>query len=182
MLTPYCATLVTSQIDGPTVTSATTFTSVLPLQAKYAFPVQFFQFIGQQIRLRAAGRVTTTSTASNITFEVTAGTSIAGATTVVFTSGALTQVVSLTTVTWIVDLMLTVRALDTNSAAGLTFMGIGRLDSTLVSGGSQLPATSPVVGTAIDNTNVNYFDFGILTSVASTVTMICHQFQLDSMM
>jgi hypothetical protein len=178
LLTPYYATLISSQIDGPTLTTSASFQSMLPLQAKYTFPSQFFQFIGQMIRIRAAGRLTTVTTPGTLTFLVQV------ASTIVFTSGAMTLVASQTTVTFIADLTLTVRALDTNAAAGLTFMGIGRFDCVAVtnvvtSGGSIMPATSPVVGTAIDNSTTNLLDVGILSS-ASTSTLICHQYQMDA--
>ena len=180
MLTPYYATLMSSQIDGPTLTSSTSFQSMLPLQAKYTFPSQFFQFIGQMIHIRAAGRITTVTSPGTLTFEVVVGS------TVVFTSGAMTLVASQTTVTFIADVTLTVRALDTNAAAGLTFMGIGKFDcvaitNVVTSGGSVMPASAPVVGTAIDNSTTNLLDVGILSS-ATTSTLICHQYQLDSLL
>jgi hypothetical protein len=183
MLTPYYSTLMTSQIAGPTLTSSTSFQSMLPLQAKYAFPSQFFQFIGQQIRIRAAGTITTSTSPGTLTFEVTGGPSLP-VTTVVFTSGAMTLVASLTTVTFIADLTLTVRALDTNSASGLVFMGIGffqcvAITATVTSGGSIMPQTSPTTGTAIDNTVSNFLDVGILSSTTAT-TLICQQYQLDA--
>jgi hypothetical protein len=180
MLTPYYATLMTSQIAGPTLTSSTSFQSMLPLQAKYTFPSQFFQFIGQQIRVRAAGTITTSTSPGTLTFQVNIG----SANNPQFTSGTMTLVASLTTVTFIADVTMTVRALDSASAAACTVMGIGffqcvAITATVTSGGSIMPQTSPAVGGAFDNSATQLLDVGILSSTTAT-TLICQQYQLDA--
>lgn len=181
MLTPYAATLQTSQIDGPTATFTNgTFVSVLPLSCKYTFPAQFFQFIGQMIRVRAAGRMTTVTSPGTLTWQLNLGS--AGATSVA-ASQAFTLVASQTNITWIVDLTLTLRALDTASAAGANFMftgtyWAGALNATVF---NAIPATAPAVGGNFDNTIANLMDFGVVGSV-TTPTAVCHQFQVDALL
>lgn len=180
MLTPYSATLQTSQIDGPTVTFSTSFQSVLPLSCKYTFPAQFFQFIGQQLHIRAAGRMTTSTSPGTVTFQANLGSS---GTTSIAASQAFTLVASQTNITWIVDLWLTLRALDSASAAASNFMftgtyWAGALNATVF---NAIPATAPAVGGNFDNTIANLLDFGVIGSVA-TPTCVCHQFQVDAML
>jgi hypothetical protein len=179
MLTPYYATLMSSQIDGPSATLGAGIT-ILPKQAIYTFPAQFFQFIGQMIRIRAAGRITTAASAPGTAlFSVTNGT------TAIFSQATWTPTVSITNGTWILDLTLTVRALDTNAAAGLTFITTG----TFISAASPatapvllVPLTAPAVGSAWDNSATNVCDLWITWGTASTNTIICHQYQLDAVL
>jgi hypothetical protein len=178
MLTPYSATLIASQIDGPTVTFSASYQSVLPKSAQYTLPAQFFQFIGQAIHVRAAGRMTTSTSPGTVTFQLGMGSL---GTTSIAASQAFTLVASQTNITWIVDLWLTLRALDSASAAAANFMftgtyWAGALNATVF---NAIPATAPAVGGNFDNTIANLVDFGVIGSV-TTPTCVCHQFQLDA--
>lgn len=176
MLTPYYARLMSLQADGAAVTTNGADTSVLLGQAKYTFPAQFLQFIGQEFRIRAAGRVSTTTGSNTITFKV-----MLNATPIaVFNSGAVTLVASQTNQTWVLDIGLTVRAVGSGTSANL--MGIGTLQASvavLANGNVLLPATAPAVGTGFDSTAANLVDLTANWSATGN-SLTCHQFSLDA--
>ena len=118
MLTPYYARLQTSQVDGAAFT-ATAIGTILPAQAKFTLPANFLQFIGQDLRIRAAGRASTTTGTNTLTFSIVFGS------IVVFASGAVTLIASQTNQSWCFDATLTLRAVGGGTTAN--FMGIGNL-------------------------------------------------------
>ena len=174
MLTPYYARLQTLQADGAAVTTNGADTSMLLGQAKYTLPASFLQFIGQELRIRAAGRISTTTGPPTIQFKVLFG-AIA-----VFAPAAITTVASQTNQTWILDLTLTVRAVGSGTTANL--MGTGKFDASvavLANGGVLLPATAPAVGSGFDSTSTQIVDLTANWSVTGN-SLTCHQFSLDA--
>jgi hypothetical protein len=176
MLTPYYARLQTLQADGAAVTTNGADTSVLLGAAKYTLPASFLQFIGQDLRIRAAGRASTTTGSNTLTFKV-----LFNATPiVVFNGGAITLVASQTNQTWEVDITLTVRAIGSGTVANL--MGVGRFNAStalLAVTTQMLPATAPAVGTGFDSTAANLVDFTANWSATGN-SLTCHQFCLDA--
>ena len=173
MLTPYYARLQTSQVDGAAVTAAT-ITSMLPTQAKYTLPASFLQFIGQDLRVRAAGRLSTTTGTNTLTFSVVFG-SIA-----VFASGAVTLIASQTNQSWVFDVTMTLCAVGSGTSAN--FMGIGTLQASaavLANGNVVTPATAPAVGSGFDSTAVQTVDLQCTWSATGN-SLTCHQYALDA--
>jgi hypothetical protein len=176
MLTPYYARLQTLQADGAAVTTNGVDTSMLLGAAKYTLPASFLQFIGQDLYIRAAGRISTTTGTNTITFKV-----MFNATPIaVFNSGALTLVASQTNQTWMLMLNLTVRSIGSGTTA--TLMGIGTFEASvaLVANGSlMMPQTAPAVGTGFDSTAANLVDLTANWSATGN-SLTCHQFCLDA--
>lgn len=174
MLTPYYARLQTLQADGAAVTSNGADTSMLLGQAKYTLPAQFLQFIGQDLYIRASGRVTTPASAITVSFKVLFG-AIA-----VFNPGAITLVTSQTNQTWMMMINLTTRAVGSGTTANL--MGTGSFEASvavLANGGVMMPPTAPAVGSGFDSTVTNVVDLTANFSVTGA-SLTCHQFCLDA--
>lgn len=174
MLTGYYARLQTLQADGAAVTTNGADTSMLLGQAKYTLPASFLQFIGQDLRIRAAGRISTTTGSNAISFKVLFG-AIA-----VFNPGAVTLVASQTNQTWELDINLTVRAVGSGTTANL--MGIGHFDCStalLAVTTALLPATAPAVGSGFDSTATQVVDLTANWSATGN-SLTCHQFCLDA--
>ena len=174
-------TLVTAQADGAAVTTNGADTSMLPTQALYTLPANYF-YIGRQLQIRASGRLSTTTGPPTITFKV-----LLNATPItVWTSGALTTVASGTNQSWFLDIDLTCRAVGSGTSANL--MGIGRaLSAGFVggtlgaqSGAAVMPYTAPVVGTGFDSTAANLVNFTANWSVTGN-SLTLHEYSLISM-
>jgi hypothetical protein len=175
MLTPYYARLITSQVDGAAVTTNGADTSILPTTARYTLPAQFLQFIGQDLRIRAAGRISTT-TSGTLTFKIMGG----SGTTAIFTSAALALIASQTNQTFELDITLTVRAVGSGTSANA--MVIGRFMASpalLAVTTTMLPATAPVVGGGFDTTIANLIDLTANWSATGN-SLTCHQYCLDA--
>ena len=97
--------LVTAQVDGTALNTSTTATSILPPQAKYTLPANALAYIGQQMRVRATGRVSNiVTTPGTLTFSLRFGA------TTVATGGAISlNTTAKTNVTWKLDWGFTVR-------------------------------------------------------------------------
>lgn len=176
MLTPYAATLMTSQADGPAFTGTSAGT-ILPGAAIYTFPASFLQFIGQQFHIRASGRASTTTGTNTITFNLLLGGSVIAATT-----GAITLVASQTNQTWQLDVDFTVRAVGSGTAANLMFVGTFQASVAILANGNvMIPPTAPAVGTGFDSHNAQTVDLQAVWSAASN-SLTCHQYRLDALL
>lgn len=174
-------TIASSQVDGPTLTAAAAATA-LPGQARPTMPGQTLQFIGQQMRLWASGRVSTVITSpGTIRFDLRFGG------TVVFDTQAILPdtLAAYTNVGWVLDVLLTVRAVGGSA----NLMGQGDFRSTDILGTPQTPPkggliaivpwnTAPVVGGNFDSTIAQQVDF-FFTQTVATGSLTVHQFQLQ---
>jgi hypothetical protein len=176
-------TLITSQVDGTTLTAAAA-ASAIPAAAKYTLPANFFQNIGQQLLIKASGRIS-----SLITTPGTARYDVRFGGTVVFDSQAilLDTVAAHTTVGWFLEILLTVRAIG--SSANLMGQGywmsedILGVPATAPKGvlSAILPwNTTPAVGTNFDSTATQQIDF-FFTQTAATGSMTVHQYDVISL-
>ena len=176
-------TLITSQVDGAAVTAAAA-TSLLPAAAKYTLPANFFSVIGKQKRVQASGRIS-----SVITTPGTARFDVRFGATVVFDGLAvlLDSVVGHTTVGWILDILLTCRAIG---ATG-NLMGQGLWTSEDILGVPATPPkgvlsailpwnSTPAVGNNFDTTATQQVDL-FFTQTAATGSCTCHQYSLISL-
>ena len=174
-------TLISSQVDGAALTAAAT-ASMLPAAAEYTLPANFFKNIGQQLLIKAAGRISCV-----ITTPGTARYQVFFGATSVFDSTAMNlNVVAKTTVNWYLELLLTCRAIGTS--ANLMCQGLWTSEAGIASplptvGGSAtftLPYnTVPAVGSNFDSTAAQKVDVHFTQTVA-TGSMTCHQYQIIS--
>lgn len=179
-MSSYVETMITQQVDGSALTAAAA-ASMLPAQAKFTFPANFFQFIGQSIRITASGRISNVITTPGTgRFDVRFGG------TVVFDSLAfpLNQVAK-TNVGWWLEIVMTVRAMG---SAG-NFMGLGNWTSEAYVGSPAASAggngtvmlpynVAPAVGNNVDFTAAQQCDM-FFTQTVATGSMTCHEMILE---
>lgn len=143
MISGFNRTLVTAQAAGAALVASSigagVMTSLLPAQAYFPLKGQGIAQIGEELRVKAAGILTSSATPATVTFAVLAGN------TQIWTSGALTPTVSLTNATWSFDVELEVRV----AGAVAQLFGIANLGGAFT---GLAPATSPALGTAFDAT------------------------------
>ncbi|HEY6925151.1 MAG TPA: hypothetical protein VI653_16870 [Steroidobacteraceae bacterium] len=170
------APLITLQAAGPALSNSTTQTSVLNGQAKATLPAEFLQYIGQKLRISAAGVISTApSGPGTLAWTVMFG-SIA-----VYAGGASgTLATSASGVPWNLDIELTVRAVGSGTSA--TVAGNGKLVSAALSATTPIQLlTVPGALTGFDSTVASVVDLQATWSVASASnTLTCHSYELTS--
>jgi hypothetical protein len=177
-------TLITAQVDGPTLTAAAAAT-MLPAAVNFTFPNNYFSTIGKMLRIRAAGRISSViTTPGTARFDVRMGSGI-----VVFDSLAilLDTVAAHVTMPWELEITLTCRAIGTTG----NFMGVGKFFSESILGTpatspkaaavAMLPwNTAPVVGGNVNTTLANQFDM-FFTQTVATGSMTMHQLSVEAL-
>jgi hypothetical protein len=174
-------TLITSQVDGTTLTAAAA-ASMIPAAAVYTLPANFFS-IGKQLRIMASGRISNAvTTPGTARFDVRFG-----ATLVADTAAMNLNIVAKTNVNWYLDLLMTCRVVG--ASASLMWQGLWTSESVIASplptvGGSgtfTLPYNSaPAVGNTFASTATQAVDV-FFTQTVATGSMTCHQFTLESL-
>ncbi len=175
-------TLITSQVDGPTLTGAAAATC-LPAAAKYTLPPNFFDTIGKKVKIWAAGRIS-----SVITTPGTARFDIRLGGTVVFDSLAilLDTVAAHATMPWTLEINLTCRVIG--AAANLMGVGVWSCEDILGTPASSpkgaivamLPwNTAPAVGSNFDATSSQQLDM-FFTQTVATGSLTVHQFEVQA--
>jgi len=173
-------TLITATGDGSALTAAAA-ASALPPQAKYTLKPNFFNYIGQQMLVKASGRIS-----SVITTPGTARFDLRFGATVVFDGLAvlLDTVAGHTTVGWFLEILLTCRVIGTSAS----LFGQGKWTCEDILG---VPATAPkgvltailpwnsapATGTVFDSTVSQQMDL-FFTQTAATGSMTLHQYQV----
>lgn len=174
-------TLITSQVDGPTITAAGAVTclpptSLITIPSNYLVP-------GRKLKITAQGRISCVVTnPGTARFDVRFGSSV------VFDTGALNlNVVAKVTVPWWLEIELINRAISSSVA---TMFGFGRFQSEAVVG-SPLPAAggngsliapvgTPAVGGTFNSTIANIVDM-FFTQTLGTGSMTLHNYALASL-
>jgi len=169
-------------LDGSALTAAAR-ASATPVQARKVLAPNFFRYVGQQLRLRATGRISNV-----VTTPGTARFDLAFGSSVVFDGGAVPlNVVAKTNVNWILDVLLTLKTIGSSA----TLLGQGVWISEAVVG-SPLPSaggsgvitlpynTAPVVGASFDSGASQLADL-FFTQTVATGSMTLHQFSLESL-
>lgn len=181
--------LVTAQVAGPTLASFTTAATILPAQAIYTLPANYFDKIGKMLRITAAGQISS-GTSGTFTLNLGMGPTLASPISV-WTPGAMTTIVSLTNISWRLDLDLVVRSVGSGTSA--TILGIGKFTSAILTGGSggagtaggysqMLPTTAPAVGSGFDSTVTNIVNLFCACSVSLAANGITLQtYTLESL-
>lgn len=181
----YPEILAQSAADGTALTNSTTATSIIPTAAICNLPAGSLQ-VGRMFWVRAAGRISTVvTTPGTLTLDVRFGSVTAWA------SGAMTlNTTAQTNTSWLLDLMLTVRAVGSGTSANL--IGIGSFKSRAIvaspaeatggAGSRLVPDSAPAVGTGFDSTAAQNIDFRATWSVASASNSItCHQYMFAAL-
>lgn len=184
-------TLVSAQVDGTAVANTVTQTSLLPPQARYTLPSNYFTAPGKTLRIRASGRISTVvTTPGNIQFFVCLGTTASPIN--VFASGTTAlNIVAQTNASWDFEALLTCRSIGAGTSANL--IGVAKwvsraslnapaVGTTTGVGTVLLPDTAPAVGTGFDSTITNVVDLQSAFSVANSSNSITlHTYTLESM-
>jgi hypothetical protein len=179
MLSPYVGPLAWAIGDGTALTNSVAQTSLLlgtAATGKWSMPGGFFCAPGQTLRLKASGRITTTTGTNNITFNV-----VIGAVNVA-TSPTFVNQASQTNLTWMLEWLLTLRAAGDGTLAN--FMHTGNWLTSAVSAtnlNNMIPATAPAVGTGFNSSAGATFDLQATWSTATASDSITlHQYLLES--
>ena len=177
-------TLTTAQTDGTALTAAAA-ASCIPASAKFTLPANFFQNIGQQLLIKASGRISSViTTPGTARFDLRFGANIVADSQAIL----LDTVAAHTNVGWDLEMLLTCRALGTTA----NLMQSGRLVCEDILG---VPATAPkgslvallpwnsapTVGANFDSTTSQAVDF-FFTQTAATGSMTVHQYSLISLL
>lgn len=176
-------TLISTQVDGAALTNSTALTSILPGQAKYPLPGQFFNAPGKQIRATLAGRISILNpTPGNLTLELMLGA------VAVANSGslALNTTAAKTNVAFWAQLIATCRAVGNGTSANVMFQWEIKSEAiALATTGVGVlfgPASAPAVGSGFDSTSAQTVDVQAQWSVASASNSITlHQFCLEAL-
>jgi hypothetical protein len=179
MLSPYVAPLAWAIGDGTALTNSVAQTSLLlgtAATGKWAMPGGFFSAPGQIVRIKASGRISTTTGTNNITFNV-----VIGAINVAASPTFVNQA-SQTNLTWMLDWLLTLRAAGDGTLAN--FMHTGNWLTSAVSAtnlNNMIPATAPAVGAGFNSSAGATLDLQATWSAASSSNSITlHQYLLES--
>jgi hypothetical protein len=180
----WVGTLANTSADSTALTASVAATSILHTSGRaFINPNQWN--VGTQLRATAFGRVSTVvTTPGTLTFAFRVGPT---SNIIAFTTQALALVTAATTnVSWMLELLLTVRATGSGTAANL--IGTGRFDSEINTGGSAgvqisklLPASAPAVGTGFDSTVANVADLFATWSISNANTIQTHQYSLEQL-
>jgi hypothetical protein len=171
-------TLIVQQGDGPTLSAAAAATC-LSAQGKKTLPANFFNYIGQTLRIEAAGRISSIiTTPGTARFDIRLGGSV------IFDSAAilLDTVAAHTTRQWRLVIDMTVRVVG---SAG-NFFGHGLwtcediLGTPATAPKGSLSAvlpwnTTPAVGGNADFTTAGVLDM-FFTQTEATGSMTVHQY------
>ena len=165
-------TLVAQSVAGTLFNTYTTAKTVIPATSLYTFAPNYFEE-GKILRVTATGGISNiVTTPGTITFQIMLGT------IVVWTSGAIQlNAVAHTTLPFVLDVLLTCRAIGVTTSAN--FMGMGyvngimftltaaQVDAVNTPGEFPVPATLPAVGTGFDSTIANILDFWVGFSISA---------------
>jgi hypothetical protein len=181
----YVSTLITAQVDGPSV-NATANTSILPPAAIFTFPANYFITPGQSIRITARGRITSNTTGAAGTLVIVPQLQLIN---VGFTANTISLVAGAVTLPWAFDALLTCRAIG-NSTVG-SFITIGNFCSAAVSNTGpgtslpldvMLPLSAPSVIATFDTTATLKLDLQAAFSVGTaSEAIVLHQYVVESL-
>lgn len=182
--------LVSGQVDGNSLSNTTTATSIIPPASRYTLPANYFSNIGKALRVGLAGRISNiVTTPGTLTLDVRMGPT---SNIIVFNGGAMQlSTTAHTTLPFIVEILLTCRAIGSGTSANLMGQGIASsqtisltavADSTTSVSTLMLPNTTPAVGTGFDSTVSMVVDVFAAFSIANAANLIqVHQYVLESL-
>lgn len=170
------SSLITLQTAGPALTNTTTQTSLLNGQAKFTLPAQFMEFIGQKLRIKAAGTMSTAAAApGTFSFFV-----VLGAISIYAGGASGTLATSATNAPWKLEIDLTMRAVGSSTIA--TAAGSGTFASAALSATTPLQLLAvPGPLTGFDSTSATLVDLqGAWSVTSASNTITCQDYELIS--
>lgn len=173
--------IIGAAVDGTAVANSAAETTLLPAAAKYTFPKNFWDYVGRDLHIYAAGRISTLNGAGvgTLTLRVKFGA------IVLLNGGAINlNQTAQVNATWELMARLRLRAIGTNG----NMIGVGRWTSRAIVGGPAaaaggvesilLPNTAPAVGSNFDTTAEQQLDLTGQFSVADANNSIqLHDFE-----
>lgn len=181
-------TLTTAQAAGTAVGNSTSATSLLTggaAQAKFVLPANHFDYVGRQLYIRAAGRLSNVvTTPGNLTFDVRFGG------TTVFNGAAMAlSTTAHTNLPWWLEIWLTCRTVGSSAVlmgqartSGQPLSLTAVADSTTTPATLLAPNTAPAVGNTFDagaSQIVDLFSTFSVANAANTITL--EQYMLQSL-
>ena len=176
--------IASSYTDGPALTAAAA-ASCVPTYVPTTLPAGYWQ-IGRMWRIRASGRIScAVTTPGTARFDLRLGGVVA------WDSLAIPlNIVAKTNVPWLLDVVLTCRAVGSSTSANLIGQGFWLSEAALNvavpstgpgPGGNTLPYnTAPVVGTGFNSQSALTLDF-FFTQTVATGSMTLHQFLIEQL-
>ena len=168
----YSQTLITAQASGPALTNTVTATSLLPAAAKYTLPAGAISYIGQKLRLRVWGQITTTTGTNNMTFSIYFGGAL------LYASQAIVDLASLTNSTFMLEFDLTAQTLGASANFAVSGIAYGL---TAINAVTLIPATSPTTSSTFNSATANIVDFyGTWSTASASDSIQVTQYELIS--
>ena len=176
--------IASSYTDGPTLTAAAA-ASCVPTYVPTTLPAGYWQ-IGRIWRLTATGRISSViTTPGTARFDLRLGGVVAWDSLAIL----LDTVAGHTTMPWMLDVLLTCRAVGSGTTANLIGQGKWACEDILgtpaTSPKGSLVAmlnwnTAPVVGTGLNSQSALTLDF-FFTQTVATGSLTLHQFMIEQM-
>jgi hypothetical protein len=163
--------------DIASVTLATTDKALYPATSFPTFPSGFLnKMAGKKLTIDIFGRITTAATPGNGTFDVYWGTGADANGTILASSGTLALTASQTNVSWMLHLLVTVRAIGTSAQGRLLVTGkadfnVGVLASTLA---PMLIPAATAADVQVDLTGTSIVSVNFKRSGSTAETMQIH--------
>jgi hypothetical protein len=171
-------TLTQLQAAGPALTNSTSQTSVLTGQAKFTMPAGFLQYIGDKVRIKAGGIISTAASSPGTFSWFIMFTSV-----VAYAGGASgTLATSASNAPWKLEIDLTVRSVGNGTLA--TTEGSGKFESTALSATTpvQILACPAVTSPGFDSTVSFLVDLqGQWSAASASNTITCQDYELISL-
>lgn len=173
-------TLVTAQGNGGTLTAAAA-ASALPSEAVYTLPANCLNYVGQQLLVKASGRISSViTTPGTARFDLRFGSTVVADSLAILLDTAAAH----TNVGWTLEMLLTLRAVG--ASASLFMQGTWACEDIL-----GVPATAPkgslvailpwnsapAVGNTFDSTATQAVNL-YFTQTVATGSMTLHQYAL----
>ncbi|MBY0490649.1 MAG: hypothetical protein K2R93_12475 [Gemmatimonadaceae bacterium] len=171
--------------DGPTLTAAAA-ASCVPTYVPTTLPAGYFQ-VGRKWRLRASGRIScAVTTPGTARFDLRLGGVVA------FDTQAMPlNIVAQTNVPWVLDVLLTCRAVGSGTSANLIGQGFWLSPASINTaapatgpgpGGQMVPYNiAPAVGTGFNSQSALTLDF-FFTQTVATGSLTLHDFMLEQLL
>jgi hypothetical protein len=165
--------------DIAAVTLAATAKALYPAGSFPSLGAGYFnQFLGKKIRIRMFGRITTAATPGNGSFDVYFGTGADANGTILASSAALALTAAQTNLSWMLELVVTVRALGASGALLVT--GEAKFNNAVLASTLQpmlIPA-SAAAQVAVDLTSANIISVQFKRSGSTVETMQVHDMEV----
>jgi hypothetical protein len=172
--------------DEPSVTLTTTYKAIIP-SARYTEKLGtawFDQFAGRLLRMRAFGRLTTSTSPGNFQVGILYGTNADANGTNIVQSTAKALTASISNASWELDLTIRTHAVSSGSGSNGKLLGCGRflIDNSIIANTLQpilLPGTAGAEVGSLDLTGTSVPSIQMLASAGASIAVVVHEFHID---